>query len=357
MSRRILLLTTFSLFTIFSFSRIPGQFQYTGDTTDINKRDSILSAVSVLQLPADPKEGFRQLFVTATASNGVKVEQLNPLAVSFVEDYILKFGSSMMDMKGWGKPYFDMMDAVLIGHGLPKELKYLAVIESRLQTQARSWAGAVGPWQFMAGTAKGLGLKVGKNIDERRDMLKSTHAASRYLNSLYAMYGDWLLVIAAYNGGPGKVNTAIRRSGSRDFWVLQKFLPAESRNHVKKFIATHYIMEGEGGITTLTKEEAGLLLAAVTTDKIVETDSLSRTQAISGRYNSSVVIKHILMDIFAFNKVNPNFDKVISETGKYQLRLPADKMELFLSKKSLILSESMQLLLNPEQTAFGVSMK
>ena len=89
---------------------------------------------------------------------------------------------------------------------------------------------------------------------------KSTHAASRYLTSLFSIYGDWLLVIAAYNGGPGKVNTAIKKSGSRDFWTLQKYLPAESKNHVKKFIATHYMMEGEGGITTVTKAEANFLL-------------------------------------------------------------------------------------------------
>ena len=185
------------------------------------------------------------------------ISQLNPLAVSFVEDYIEKYGEKIEGMKDWGKPYFDMMDGILVQHGLPKELKYLAVIESDLKSNARSWAGAVGPWQFMPATARNMGLKVGNKYDERRDFYKSTHAASKYLTSLFAIYGDWLLVIAAYNGGPGKVNSAIRKSGSRDFWTLQRYLPAESKNHVKKFIATHYIMEGgQGGITTVTKEEA-----------------------------------------------------------------------------------------------------
>jgi len=123
-------------------------------------------------------------------------------------------------MKDWGRGYFDMMDGILAKHGLPKELKYLAVIESQLKSHAISWAGAVGPWQLMPSTARKLGLKVGSKVDERRDIYKSTQAACRYLTNLYSIYGDWLLVIAAYNGGPGKVNAAIKRSGSTDFWTL-----------------------------------------------------------------------------------------------------------------------------------------
>ena len=223
------------------------------DTADIQSKDSLKKDSVII----DPKNGFKDLFVTnSTLSNGASTEQLNPLAITFVEDYMARHSKSMNAMKDWGKGYFDMMDGILTKHGLPKELKYLAVVESQLKNNARSWAGAVGPWQFMPSTARTLGLKVGRKIDERRDIYKSTHAASRYLTTLYSIYGDWLLVIAAYNGGPGKVNSAIRRSGSRDFWSLQKYLPAESRNHVKKFIATHYIMERAGGITTLTKSEA-----------------------------------------------------------------------------------------------------
>ena len=92
----------------------------------------------------------------------------------------------MEDMKDWGKPYFDMMDAILTQHGLPKELKYLAVIESQLKTNARSWAGAVGPWQFMPATARNMGLKVERNMMKERIIYKSTHAASKYLTSLFA---------------------------------------------------------------------------------------------------------------------------------------------------------------------------
>ena len=101
-----------------------------------------------------------------------------------------------------------------------------------------------------------MGLKVNQYRDERTDYHKSTTAAAKYLKELFSIYGDWLLVIAAYNGGVGNVNSAIRKSHSRNFWDLQYYLPTESRNHVKKFIATHYIMEGDGGITTITKDEA-----------------------------------------------------------------------------------------------------
>jgi membrane-bound lytic murein transglycosylase D len=295
---------------------------------------------------SDPKQVFKDLFITSPSPGSINFQQLNPLAISFVEDYTEKFGEKIEAIKEWGKPYLDMMENILVQHGLPKELKYLAVIESNLKSNARSWAGAVGPWQFMPATARNMGLKVGNSYDERRDVFKSTHAASKYLISLYAIYNDWLLVIAAYNGGPGKVNTAIKKSGSKDFWALQRYLPAESKNHVKKFIATHYIMEGgRGGVTTATKEEAKNITAIsnLTPEEIAS----SKIQSISGRYNSLVIVKHITMDITAFNKMNPDFDKLIASGNNYELRLPVDKMDIFLSKKPTILNESMQLLLNP----------
>lgn len=314
------------------------------DTTE--KKDSFSKPVPVV---TDPKEGFKNLFVSPARPDAISMERLNPQAIGFIEDYIGKFGKTMEGLKITGKPYFDMMDEVLGRHGLPKQLKYLAVIESYLKTNARSWAGAVGPWQFMPATARNMGLKITRKVDERRDVFKSTHAASRYLTSLFTMYGDWLLVIAAYNGGPGKVNSAIQKSGSRDFWELQRYLPAESRNHVKKFIATHYIMEGEGGITTLTKKEMNDFLLG-TASFTEEADAGSPAALpISGRYNATVIVKHLSMDILAFYRINPDFDRTIADNGKYELRLPADKMDTFIAKKSEILSESIQFLLNPDK--------
>jgi membrane-bound lytic murein transglycosylase D len=147
------------------------------------------------------------------------------------------------------------MEPVLEKNGLPGELKYLAVVESDLKLKAHSPAGAVGYWQLMKRTATELGLTVTNKTDERKHLRKSTTAAANYLRNLYTIYDDWLLVIAAYNAGPGTVSKAIKKAGSRNFWRLQAYLPAETRGHVKRYIAVYYFFEGEGGVTTLTKEE------------------------------------------------------------------------------------------------------
>ncbi len=151
--------------------------------------------------------------------------------------------------------YFAIMDSVFTRFGIPTEVKYLAIVESQLKPRIRSRAGAVGAWQLMPVTARHFSLRVNKYQDERTDFYKSTVAAAKYLKYLYKIFDDWLLVMAAYNGGPGTVFKAIRKSGSRDFWKLQQFLPAETRGHVKKFISTHYFFEEGGSIVTLTKAE------------------------------------------------------------------------------------------------------
>ncbi|HET6769530.1 MAG TPA: lytic transglycosylase domain-containing protein [Chitinophagaceae bacterium] len=309
------------------------------------------STVAPVNVTNDPKEGFKDLFVGDPEEEGLNQVQLNPRAVTFVDDYMQKHRKGLEKLKGWGRPYFDMIDAVLNYHSLPRELKYLAVIESYLKTYAVSWAGAVGPWQFMPATARRMGLKVNGYVDERTDYYKSTHAAAKYLNELYRNYKDWLLVIAAYNGGPRNVDAAIRRSKSKNFWDLQHFLPAESRDHVKKFIATHYIMEGDGGITTLTKDETEILRQASNVNPAAKNLTIaemtnSKVQAISGRYNSLVIAKHITFSITEFNRYNPDFDKLITHNGKYELRLPADKMDLFIAKRYDILNESLQIMLD-----------
>ncbi|OLY91657.1 membrane-bound lytic murein transglycosylase D [Cnuella takakiae] len=288
----------------------------------------------------DPKSGFKDLF-EKTKVNGIDARKLNAQAISYVADYMQRLGPGLQRMKSWAKPQFDMMDGVLKQHGLPVELKYLAVIESRLQPFAVSWAGAVGPWQFMEGTGRMMGLRIGPTIDERTDFFKSTHAAARYLNQLYRQYGDWLLVIAAYNCGPGGVHSAIRRSGSRNFWNLQYHLPEESRLHVKKFIATHYIMEGDGGETTLTSTEVanrGMQQAA-------EADADTEVIPITGKYHSAAIRQHVALDKVRFDKLNPNFDKALAHNGNYDLRLPKEKALLFQEKKQEILEQSIQLML------------
>lgn len=301
---------------------------------------------TTVYIGADPRTAFNGLFVKSATGAGSYSVELNPRAISFVQDYMNRHTRSLTQMKDWGRPYFDMMDGILSAHGLPNELKYLAVIESNLKVYALSWAGAVGPWQFMPATARRMGLRVDQFTDERTDYYKSTHAAARYLTELFALYGDWLLVIAAYNGGTGNVNYAIRKSNSHNFWDLQYYLPEESRNHVKKFIATHYIMEGNGGITTVTKDEAkDIAFAGINSNLAEEEIANSKTQTITGKYNSLIITKNIVMDLATFNRYNPDFDRQVAMNGNFNLRLPTDKMDVFNAKKYQILDECLRLLI------------
>ncbi|MBX2932822.1 MAG: lytic transglycosylase domain-containing protein [Ferruginibacter sp.] len=304
------------------------------------------------------KYGFKNLFAQYNYNPALPYSaQVNPHAESYMQDYLKAHTKSLMQMKSWGQPYFNLIDNILSQYGLPRELKYLAVIESNLNTRATSWVGAGGPWQFMPYTARQYGLVVNNLLDERRDYYKSTHAAARYLLTLYGQLKDWLLVIAAYNGGPGRVYSAIKKSGSRNFWNLQYYLPTESRNHVKKFIATHYIMEGTGGVTTTPNlagnPGGGMNSFDAKPDLTEEELSNASTQSITGKYNSAVIAKNLAMDIVTFNRYNPDFDNLMSINGNYDLRLPADKMQLFLANKYAILNECVQLLLgdNPVKPA------
>lgn len=174
----------------------------------------------------------------------------------FVQDYAEDYEDLFEDIKLNKSGYLKTIDKVFTQYQIPLELKYLAIIESKLKTNARSGVGAVGIWQFMPGTAKTLGLKITSKYDERQHIWKSSVAAAKYLTDLYGYFEDWLLVIAAYNSGPAPVLNAIKKSGSRSFWKLQNFLPKETRLHVKRFIATHYYFEGGGSLVTLGKAEA-----------------------------------------------------------------------------------------------------
>jgi Transglycosylase SLT domain len=191
---------------------------------------------------------------TVPASDKPEI-RLNKKGALFVKKYIKNSKECLVRVKRRSVVPFSIIDSVLNIYHLPLELKYLAVIESELKPSALSHVGARGPWQLMPATAQVLGLKTSHQNDERTNYYKSTIAAAKYLRDLYAQFNDWLLVLAAYNGGPKPVYTAIQKSGSKNFWILQNYLPAESRDHVKKFIATHYYFEGRGSETTLTRAE------------------------------------------------------------------------------------------------------
>jgi membrane-bound lytic murein transglycosylase D len=205
-----------------------------GDTTVLLPSDTTVFSSPVLAAPAI---------------------SLNNTAAKYVSQFLKKNGEDLQAVEKNSGACFKIIEPVLQKYGLPVELKYLAVIESQLKASAVSRVGAKGPWQLMAGTARDLGLKVSRKHDERTYYYKSTVAAAKYLKDLYKEFDDWLLVIAAYNSGPVPVYRAIKKSGSRNFWKLQNFLPAETRGHVKRFIGTHCYFQEENSLTILTKSE------------------------------------------------------------------------------------------------------
>jgi membrane-bound lytic murein transglycosylase D len=316
--------------------------------------DSI-GKVTLTSPVADSSKLFASLLPSSNSQGKSFNFSVNPEAKFFVDDYIRKHTGYFNNMKIWGKPYFDLYDRILSSYGIPVQLKYLSVIESSLKSGTVSWAGAVGPWQIMTDAAREHGLRTGY-YDDRLDYIKSTNAAAQILKELYSTYGDWLLVIAAYNCGSGSVNRAIAKGHSKNFWNIQYYLPGETRNHVKKFIATHYYFEGDGSVATMTANEAQNNFF---TDAVNKSDPYAAMVAscatinIYGKYNSVVIANTLLMDITLFNELNPDIDNVLAKGDIYPLRIPSDKVEMFQSKKIEILKQSVELLLNSATPSGG----
>lgn len=304
----------------------------------------------------DSIKNFRSLLGnTPDENNTSAVFELNPRIIPFVNEYVKQQSGNLKKMKLWGEPYFMIYERVFTRYAIPVQLKYLSVVESNLQATAVSIAGAVGPWQLMSGEAKRFGLKVTSGYDERTNFYKSTEAAAKLLKELYTEYGDWLLVIAAYNCGKGGVNRAITRSGSRSFYDLQMYLPEETRNHVKKYVATHYFFEGGGGWTTLTAKETlekrEALANLQSRMQLISEEANAESFDITGKYNSVVVANTLLMNLEQFNRLNPYFDKQLCEGRSYTIRLPQEKMYIFKAKRQQILYESVQLFLSQTSPA------
>ena len=167
----------------------------------------------------------------------------NDKVKAFIEMYVNKKRKNVKVMLGLSQYYFPIFEEILDQQGVPHELKYLTIIESALNPRAVSRVGASGLWQFMYTTGKIYDLKVNSLVDERRDPIKASYAAAKYLKDLYGIYKDWTLALAAYNCGPGNVNKAIKRSkGKTNFWDIYDYLPKETRGYVPAFIAANYMM-------------------------------------------------------------------------------------------------------------------
>ncbi|RPD38638.1 lytic transglycosylase domain-containing protein [Chitinophaga barathri] len=283
-------------------------------------------------------------------------EQLgNHFVKGYINDYATRYSRHLAVMVERSAPYFTMIEKVFTDHGIPEEMKYLAVIESGMSYNARSRVGAVGMWQFMSGTARIFGLSVGKKVDERKDFYKSTVAAAKYLNELYEQFDDWLLVVAAYNCGAGGVQRAQKISGRSDFWGIQYFLPAESRGHVYKFIATGYILDRFNTFFGVGDNYAAAPAARMTTAAefrkaapLTEDDMFNTVEFnISGKFRLEAIAKKLAMEPAELERLNPGFSQALaSETNSYDLRIPKEKMKLFQAEKEEILKESLQITLD-----------
>ncbi|MFT5754023.1 MAG: membrane-bound lytic murein transglycosylase D [Flavobacterium sp.] len=223
--------------------------------------------------------------------------------------------------------YFPMFEEHLAKYDVPLEIKYLAIVESALNPKAKSRVGASGLWQFMYPTGKQFNLEVNSYVDERYDPLKATEAACQYLSSLYKIFGDWSLVLASYNAGPGNVSKAIRRSGgSQNYWNIRKNLPRETANYVPAFLATMYIYEFKKELGIKPKK-APLTYFETDTIKVRREMSFKQVSELFDITEDQVEFLNPIykLNIIPFNEDKPHF-----------LRLPKDKIGLFVSNEEAV---------------------
>ncbi len=248
----------------------------------------------------------------------------NPHVKGFIELYAVRKRELVSRVMGLSQLYYPMFEEVFDKHNIPLELKHLAVIESALNPNARSRCGATGLWQFMYPTGKMYGLNVNSYIDERSDVYKATEAAAEYLKSLYGMFGDWQMVLAAYNAGPGTISKAIRRSGGKKtYWEIRPYLPLETQSYVPAFIAANYVMNypTEHNIYASTPRKTYFEV-----DTAVIKESMTFGQ-ISAALDISVE------EIAYFN---PQYRKSEIPAGGNCLTLPKAKIGTFLSNETEI---------------------
>ena len=249
----------------------------------------------------------------------------NDIVKKHIEAYTNRLRNKVSFILATANFYMPLFEEALDTYDLPLELKYLPIIESALNPTAISRQRASGLWQFMLRTGKLYGLENNSLVDERRDPIKSTWAAARYLKDLYNIYKDWHLVLAAYNCGPGNVNKAIRRAGgATDYWEIYQFLPKETRGYVPGFIAANYVMHYycEHGICPM---EAQL---PATTDTIHIHKDLN-LQQVAGVCN---------IDIEQLRSLNPQYKKdvVPGNSKPYVLRLPNNTVNQFIDLQDSI---------------------
>jgi membrane-bound lytic murein transglycosylase D len=244
----------------------------------------------------------------------------------FINMYAMRKRESVSRMMGVAQLYYPMFEEVFDRYNIPLELKHLAVIESALIPYAKSRAGATGLWQFMYPTGKMYGLNVTSYIDQRCDPYKATVAAAEYLKSLYGMFGDWQMVLAAYNAGPGTISKAIRRSGGKKtYWEIRPFLPTETQGYVPAFIAANYVMTygPEHNIYPAVPRKTYFEVDTVVVKEQMNFEQLSQALDITQE------------EILYFN---PQYRKNIIPAGGNAMCLPKNKIGIFLNNEQDIYS-------------------
>lgn len=250
----------------------------------------------------------------------------NEVVRRYILRYVKHSPRQLATLQRKAEYYFPIFEDILARHELPYELCYLPVIESALNPHAHSHMGAAGLWQFMPATGKRYGLEVNSLVDERMDPIRSTEAACRFMKDLYKIFGDWNLVIAAYNCGPGNVNKAIHRAGGkRDFWSIYPFLPRETRGYLPIFIAASYAMN-YAEVHGICPAEPLLTMAS---DTIVTTE----------RQHLKQIADNLDIPLAELRRLNPQYPRDIIPGGKaYALCLPIEKTGSYIDNEQAILT-------------------
>jgi len=265
----------------------------------------------------------------------------NQTVQGFIDLYAVRRRDLTSKVMGLSELYFPLFEECLAKYKIPLEMKYLAIVESALNPVAISPAGAGGLWQFMVSTGKMYGLNVSSYQDDRFDPYKSTDAACRFLNFLYKTYGDWQLVLAAYNSGPGNVNKAIRRAGGKmDFWSIKPFLPKETQGYVPAFIAVNYVMNHATEYNLYPKTPM---------KSFFEVDSVH----VSSRIDFNVLSRLIDMPLDDIRFLNGAYklNEIPDNGNKNYLVLPLNMLGLFLSNEDLVYEQSKTAQWRPELLA------